>query len=304
MEKRKEIQEFLKKNGISQSKAGDGAGYTGSVVSQYLAGTYKGDVDEVERNLVAWMKREGNRRTKRNIPIAQTEAMTRVINALNIAHEEKDIAVIVGEAGTGKTTALRRYKEENPHGVILIEADKSMTAYALIQEISEKLELDKKGGFVDQVKKVCGALRMRDFIVIIDEAEYLNDGALELARRAVHDKGQSGLVLVGLPRLEYKIRNLKNDHQQLASRIGVLLHVDGIKEKDARAIVNSVWPTADGEVTKCFFKASCGEQGRSGSIRTLTKLMDKSWRTAIANGMEIPDVETIMVAGSMIFSNR
>lgn len=294
MSVRQELQEFLKKNGISQSRAGEGAGYTGSVVSQFLAGTYKGNTEEVEAALRKWMARESRRRAHKSIPVAQTETIVRITNALVIAHEEKDIAVIVGDAGTGKTTAVKQYAEANPHGVVLIEGDKSMTAFALIQEIGEAIGEDRKGGFTDLVKRVCRALRDRDVLVVIDEADYINDGALELARRVVNDKGQSGLVLVGLPRLVFRLRNLKNDHQQLASRVGVLLHIDGLKKGDAKTIVTSVWPDADKDLVESFLKTA------GTSVRLLCKLIDRAWRTAIANGMEIPDADTIQLAGSLI----
>jgi DNA transposition AAA+ family ATPase len=294
MEFRKELGEFLKKTGLSQRAAGEGAGYTGSVVSQYLAGIYAGNTDEVEGALHTWMAREQKRRARKRIPIARTDTLTRIINAVNIAHEEMDIAVIVGETGTGKTTAVRKYVEEDPHGAVLIEVDKSMTAFAFIQELAEAIRVDRRGNLADLTKRVCAALRDRDLVVIVDEADYLNDGAMELARRVVNDKGQSGLVLVGLPRLVFRLKNLKNDHQQLASRVGVLLEVDGLKRSDAKAIIASVWPEIDKEVAEGFFKAA------GASVRHLCKLVDRAWRTVLANGSSLPDLETVQVAGALI----
>jgi DNA transposition AAA+ family ATPase len=294
MEFRKELGEFLKKSGISQNKAGEGAGYTGSVVSQYLAGSYKGAVEEVEAALRTWMVREQKRRARKYIPIAQTETLTRIINAVNIAHEEMDIAVVVGETGTGKTTAARKYIEENSHSAVLIEVDKSMTALGFVRELAEALRIDRHGNLAELTKRVWSALRDRDTVVIVDEADYLNDGALELARRVVNDKGQSGLVLIGLPRLVFRLKNLKNDHQQLASRVGVLLEVDGLKRADAKSIVASVWPEIDKETVDAFFK-TC-----AGSVRHLCKLIDRAWRTVLANGQSLPDLDAVQVAGSLI----
>jgi DNA transposition AAA+ family ATPase len=53
-----------------------------------------------------------------------------------------------------------------------------------------------------------------------DEADYLSDGSLELVRRVINDKAQTGVAPAGLPRLKYKLENLRNDHQQLPSRVG------------------------------------------------------------------------------------
>jgi hypothetical protein len=38
-------------------------------------------------------------------------------------------------------------------------------------------------------------------------------------RRVISGKAQTGVVPAGLPRLKYKLENLRNDHQQLTSRV-------------------------------------------------------------------------------------
>jgi DNA transposition AAA+ family ATPase len=70
---------------------------------------------------------------------------------------------------------------------------------------------------------------------MIDEADYLSDSSLELVRRIINDNAQTGVVLVGLSRLKYKLENLRNDHQQLTSRVGVLLEVKRLSKADAEA---------------------------------------------------------------------
>ena len=288
------FKEFLDKYKISQNKAAESAGYAGSVVSQWLNGTYKGDADAVESALQTWMEREKNRRSRRSVPLVETENLRRIINAIQIAHEERDIAVITGPAGVGKTTALRKYAAENPNGSILIEVDESMGKIALIKEIAEKLSIDRNGSHVDLVRRVAATLADRDVIVIVDEADYLNDGALELIRRVVNDKGQSGLVLCGLQRLVFRIKNLKNDHQQLASRVGVLLEVSDLTTGDAEKMIASVWPDLDKGAVQAFVKTA------SGSARALAKLIDRAHRTAIANDLAAPTTEAIRIAGALI----
>ena len=291
---REEFQDFIKKSALSQNKAGEGMGYTGSVVSQWLGGSYKGNVEEVEAAARAWVGREQARRAKKQVPITRTETITRVINAITIAHEEKDIALMVGEAGVGKSTALRLYASENAHGTILIEVDDSMNKVALVQELAGALGVDRKTPYVELVRQIGNLLAERDYVVICDEADYLSDGCLELLRRIVNDKGCSGLVLAGLPRLEHRIKNLKNDHQQLASRVGVFLYVDGLKETDSEKIIRSVWPELGKDTVKAFQKAA------GYSIRHLSKLIDRAHRTDLANGRDMPDAETVSVAGALL----
>jgi hypothetical protein len=74
-----------------------------------------------------------------------------------------------------------------------------------------------------------------------DEADYLSDGSLELVRRVINDEAQTGVVLAGLLRLKYKLRNLRNDHQQLTSRVGALLEVKRLAKPDAVKVIEGVW---------------------------------------------------------------
>lgn len=291
---RKEFKEFLERNKISQNKAAEAAGYTGSVISQWLAGNYKGDMEAVEKTLRTWMIRESSRRTRKNVPIVDIANLKRITNAVSIAHEERDIALITGPAGVGKTTALRRYVDQNPHGSLLIEVDESMSKPAIIKELAERLGLDRKTPHTELVRLVAHTLSERDLVVIIDEADYLSDGSLELMRRVVNDKGRSALVLVGLQRLVFRIKNLKNDHQQLASRVGVLVEVEPLTQVDGEAIIKEAWPKLEKDVIKALLKKA------GGSVRSLTKLIDRSHRTAIANGLQTPDAETVYTAGALI----
>jgi len=291
---REEFKDYLEKHKISQNKAGEGAGYTGSVVSQWLGGTYKGDGDAVEAALRAWMERDKSRRERRSIPTVDTEAMRKITTAIAIAHEERDIAVIAGPAGTGKTTALARYEREHPGSAILIEADESMNQVVLIQELASRLGIDNKMSYPELVQTVSKDLAERDIAVMIDETDYLKDNSMELLRRVVNDKGRSCLVLAGLQRLIFRIKNLKNNHQQIASRVGVLLEVEEMKSVDAEKILLSVWSDLDKETIAAFVKAA------GGSVRTLAKLVDRAHRTAVTNDVAKPDPDIVRVAGSLI----
>jgi hypothetical protein len=77
--------------------------------------------------------------------------------------------------------------------------------------------------------------------MVPDEADYLSDGSLELVRRVINDKAQTGVALAGLLRLKYKLENLRNDHQQLTSRVGVLLEVKRLAKPDAVKVIEGVW---------------------------------------------------------------
>lgn len=278
---------------ISQSKAAQALGYSSGVISAYKSRSYNGNVRTLEEKIEAWLKREARRLEKVEIPTAETTVLDQVRRAASIAQDDADIAVIVGDAGTGKTTALRRYEAES-HSAFLVEVDPSFTKNVLVTEIARTVGVDPKGGMTLVISRIIETLRERDAVLIIDEADYLSDSSLELVRRIINDKAKTGVVLAGLPRLEYKLRNLRNDHEQLASRVGVLLKVGRMNKSDAVKILSGVWKNLDKETVDAF-TAMAG-----GSVRTLVKLMGRVHQIMGINRLETPDVDVVSTAGELL----
>ncbi|MDR0718128.1 MAG: AAA family ATPase [Treponema sp.] len=277
----------------SQSKAAQAMGYSAGVISAYKNRAYNGNVRALEERIEAWLKREARRLARIDVPVTETAAMEQVRRAITIAQDEADVAVIIGEAGTGKTTALRQYAKES-HSALLIDVDPSFSKVVLMNEIAHALGVEDKGGMNAVIDRVITALKDRDAVLIIDEADYLSDGSLELVRRIINDKACTGVVLVGLPTLEYKIRNLRNDHEQLISRVGVMVKLGRLKRNDTEKILAGVWPDLSGETVEAFIK------GANGSTRTLVKLMGRVHQMMGINRVEKPDTDIIAAAGELL----
>jgi DNA transposition AAA+ family ATPase len=278
---------------ISQSKAAQALGYSSGVVSAYKSRTYNGNVKAFEEAAAAWLSRMTRRITKIDVPVAETTALDSVRKAAAMAQDEADIAVIVGDSGTGKTTALRAYAAES-HSAVLIEVDSSFTKNVLIEEIARAIGVETKGSLTAIIKRVVETLRGRDTVIMIDEADYLSDGSLELVRRVINDKAQTGVVLAGLPRLKYKLENLRNDHQQLTSRVGVLLEIKRLSKQDVVKIIDGVWRGLAKDTIEAFVKLA------GGSVRTLVKLIGRAHQVMKINQIDAPDAEVIAAAGEML----
>jgi DNA transposition AAA+ family ATPase len=278
---------------ISQNKAAQAMGYSAGVISAYKNHVYNGNVKALEERMEAWLKREARRLAGIEVPTAETAVMEQVRRAIAIAQDEASIAVIIGEAGSGKTTALRQYAKES-HSALLVDVDPSFSKVVLMNEIARALGVEDKGGMNAVIERVIEALKDRDAVVIIDEADYLSDGSLELVRRIINDKAHTGVVLVGLPTLEYKIRNLNNDHEQIISRVGVMVKLGRLRKADAEKILAGVWRDLSRETVDAFIK------GAGGSTRTLVKLMGRVHQMMKINRVEKPDTEIIGAAGELL----
>lgn len=289
------LEEALIRYEISQSRAAREMNYSGSVLSAYRAGTYSGDVAKLEEAITKWLSRKAEAAQRKHVPTVETAALKQVLRAIRLAHDEKDIALIVADAGSGKTTAALRYEKENDRTTIFIKCPGAMSKRAMTLEIARQLGIETvRVSFDALVDSVALTLREREMVVIMDEADGLKDDALEFSRRLVNDLGETGLVLIGLPRLVHTIRNLKNDHRQLESRIGVYLPLDGLSKVDAKKIIDTVWQDAPKEIVDAVYDIS------GKDVRQFVKVINRTQNIMSVNKAQKADLEMIEMAGSMI----
>jgi DNA transposition AAA+ family ATPase len=289
------FEDALAKYGLSQAQAAREMNYSSSVISEYLKSSYKGDVQKLEGAILQWIARQARGRERKRVPVVETEDLRRISSAIQIAHAEKDIALVIADAGSGKSTAAAWYAKYNEKSVVLIHVVSGMNRRMLVHEIARQLSLDiMRVAFNTLVKNVSDMLFERDMVVILDEADYLRSDALEFTRRLVYDLGQSGLVLIGLPRLKYQIQNLRNDHRQLESRIGVCLHLSGLSRADAATIAESVWPKIDKKIVDAIYRVS------KTDVRQFTKIVERMQQTMAINNVAEPNIEIVETAAALI----
>jgi len=89
------LEETLEKYGISQAQAAREINYSSSVLSAFRKDEYKGDVQKLEGAIVQWLARQAKARERKTVQTVETADLLRITNAIQIAHTEKDIALIV-----------------------------------------------------------------------------------------------------------------------------------------------------------------------------------------------------------------
>jgi DNA transposition AAA+ family ATPase len=285
----------LDKYGISQNRAAKDIGYSSPVLSDYRNNKYAGDVEGLEEAIVKWIGRTEQAHARKKVPVVETDQLRRIVNAIAMAHAEGDIALIVDDAGGGKTTAARYYAEQNPRTTIYLDVVKGMNAKALVLKIAEDLGVDTiRVNQQTLIRNVSASLADRNMVVILDEADYLKADALEFSRRLVNDLGESGLVLIGLPRLAGTIQNLRNDHRQLESRIGVYLPLAGLTKKDAKKIAQTVWPTVEDEVVDAMYRISHTD------VRQFVKIVERTQNAMALHKVQAPDLDMVEIAAMLV----
>jgi DNA transposition AAA+ family ATPase len=278
---------------MSQSRAAREMRVSPSLISFYKSRTYNGSLTVIEDKIRSFLEREAQRIVEISIPVVETITTENISRAVEMAHICKDIAVITGDAGTGKTTSIKRYVEES-HSAFAVYVCHDLTQYQLVIEIARTVGVSQKGSKFAIIDRIVGELKGRDTVLIVDQADYLTDASLELLRCIIVDMAEVGLVLVGLPGLRMQLENLRNDHEQLLSRVGTFLKVGRMRTGDATKIIQSVWQSAAQEVITALTKSA------NGSVRTLVKLMGHVHRIMAVNQLETPTYEAVIDALELV----
>ena len=293
MRVREEVKKILEGDGLSISAVARACGISAAAVSTFLNGQYRGRNDRVEKALEAFVRRHREKKAVRvDLEYVNTSVASKIHEIADMVHMDCEVGVIVGDAGVGKTFALRRYAEMNPD-VIFIEVDFGYSALWLFKEICREVGIEHRGQLSEMAAGIIKRLRGSGRLIVVDEAEYLPHKALELLRR-VHDKAGVGMLLVGMPRLIHNLRGNRGQYAQLYSRVGVYTRVEKLSPVDTKAIVGSAVASANG-VYKDFHRTS------KGNTRTLSKLLRRCVRVARINETAIDGDLVEQTARTLLF---
>ena len=279
--------EVLKSRGMSQNAISNKMGISSAALSSYLSGAYP-NPETIEFKIRTFLERNEREQEKLEVNYVSIKATPYIVQAINACQRDKDFAVIVGHTGTSKTwTIKKKYLPENP-SAIYIKCNKSAVGQ-LLRMIAVSLKIDIKGNSSSLYEKIINNVRNKDYVLIVDEADYLNEKCLQMLRN-ISDDGNIGVALVGLPRLVETISKQDEDYQQLLRRVGTYLDLRTIGKydlSDAEKIVKDCFPDAKKELIEKFYFTS------KGCIGTLTKLIEKSFEIAKNNNRVMVEPEDI-----------
>ena len=274
------LQELVKKKNSSISAAAKAMGLSPATINLWVHGKYDGKVQKVDEIVANYLEIEELRDGKITLEFVRTSVVDDVFDIAKTCHVENEIGVCYGEAGLGKTFAVKRYAIENP-GVVLIEADLGYTPKVLFSELHKKLGFDGIGTIHGMFLDVVDKLKSSGRLIIVDEAEHLPYKSLELLRR-VYDKANVGILLVGMPRLILNLKGEKRQYAQLFSRVGISTKINPLTDEDQKTLICKVLQDYE-PVFKTLSSYS------AGNTRVLSKLLVRAVRIAELNNIAVND---------------
>lgn len=233
------IKEFITTNGITQSMLARSIGVSAAQISTYLKGEYKGDVAGLESKLKDFMNNYKVRDEEDEIKIVTTKDMQMVHFTISEAIIGRDLAVVYGEAGCGKTTAIKEFVRSNPTAV-LVEAIPGMSITSVLTDICAEIGITSSKNSEAMIRAIAKEFKRREAVLIIDEAENLTTKTLEAIRR-IWDFSQVPTVLVGTHALINNLKGRNGELLQLYSRISGVWKFRGLIEEDMKALFGDMW---------------------------------------------------------------
>lgn len=283
---RKAVLAEIERSGQTRAAVCKEAGVHPSMLSTWLKDKYTGDNEKAAEDMRQWLDyRSSLAESQAVMPIApqfvETPSGKSIVAALTYAQMAGDLVVIYGGAGVGKSSSISHYSQNNPNVWIMESTPTNGTVGGFLRGLISTLGLRSPKGHADSLEMVIrDRLSETGGLLVIDEAQFLNERALEAARRLAELSG-IGLALSGNETVYAQLtgRNRAAEFAQLFSRIGKRVCLSRPTAGDVEAIADA-WGI-EGKPERNLVAEIAG---KPGALRGVTKTLRLASMFAVGKG--------------------
>lgn len=289
------IRTHIDVQGISIAKLATQSDLGDSTVSAWLSGKYKGNNENVEAALRKWLQADAMRQRQHSITpqtkkFIATPTSKKYLTVLEYAQSMPDVGIIVGAAGTGKTTSIKHYKSTYPNVWVMTATPAIGTAPAAMDALRDLMGISMGRKYAMQ-RQIINKMEGTNGLLIVDEAQFLQPAALD-EFRSLHDQADIGLVFVGN---EEVWRQLDGGGQrakfaQLHSRVGARVSITRPIDGDIVAVLDA-YEIADKKQRGLLAAIA----KKPGALRAMVKTLNLAFRFA-SGANEKLSIEHITIA--------
>lgn len=271
---------------LSQAELARRSNISGTTLSQILSGKYPSSPTEKLESANSVIKTIAARAMVREQPIVETTVYRMVMVACRSALVSKTFSVVCANCGTGKTTALKSFVEQNPH-IYMVEVLPGMTQSVMLSELVRQTGAmvtgarpSSPGTISARTDAIIQTLKNRECLIIIDEANRAQPALLEAARR-IGDISRCGIVFAGTKYLKHLVASPDGQFGELHSRVGMWPPlVERITRSDIELIVQAALGD-EFELSEDIFDTF--EKSCRGSARMLAQALIPNLRKFVLN---------------------
>lgn len=196
-------------------------GVSAATVSQILNGKWELIADDMWRTVASQIGYD-----PRKWVVIETEGYARMTQVLNDAQHNSLVMAVVGDAGCGKSQAIKTYAEQN-RGVIALSCSEYWNRKEFLSELLQSLGVEPGGTTVaEMMREAIRQLKRRESVLIVmDEADKLSDQVLHFFITIYNQLEDTvGIVLCATQYLKKRIErgavNNRKGYKEIYSRIG------------------------------------------------------------------------------------
>lgn len=275
----KKFDELSKKLG-SRSNACKAVGVTQGVMSKIINNLYTGNIEKQFKKIEDYfaIKSEQEELYKRGNYV-ETSISENVYKCIRYCQIKGGLTAISGDAGIGKTQAIKKFKEMNEDKCIWITANPCVnTVKPILRELSKQLNVIAKTND-EMYIGICHRLSDGD-VIIIDEAQHLSIKVIETLRGISDyfaDRGHTiGIVFVGNQTTIDKFGGKKETaFEQIENRTiqKPVYHTKDIQKEDIKKLVPEI---TDEESIMFLLTVARGRQALRGALNVFTNAYDNN----------------------------
>jgi DNA transposition AAA+ family ATPase len=237
----------------SQNKASASLkGVSSATVSQILNGNTDLISDEMWRNVASQIGYRDD-----NWEPVETRDFKLITSFLHDAKENSLVLALTGNAGSGKTFAMRHFADSNKRVYMLCCAD-YWTKRQFLQELMAEMGRDYSGyNLGEMMSEAVRTLKVTDRpLLILDEADKLSDQVLYFFITLYNQlEEECGIVLCATNHLEKRLRRgtklNKKGYNEIWSRIGrKCIELKGVAASDISAVCEANGITSKSDIEK------------------------------------------------------
>lgn len=248
----------------------------GSTLSAWCSGAYAGDMKAVAWKVNRFFLAEAARmELELTAPIVPgfklTPTAKRIIAQLQWARRGK-LVVVTGHPGVGKTAVFEQFVADTPNAFLVTMSPATRSPTSMMMAVLKAAGSSSLYGAraMNLYQAIHDRLAGMHALIIIDEAQHLDDEAIEQLR-AIQDVLKCGLCLAGNPEVMKRVQRGARTaaFAQLSSRVSWPAHYERPTDADLEIILAAWDVTRESE--KKFLK---GISAMGGGLRSVTQCLE------------------------------
>ncbi len=276
----------------TQAAAAKEIGIAPATLTQLLNGSYGADPASQYEKLEKWLEQQAQAHAARNqLPPAPGFVMTitseRIMAGIGFAQNHRDITLIYGGAGVGKTETLLEYQRSFNNVWLVTASPATSTTPAILEEIALAMGFKQMPfGSSRLQREIIRKMTGTNGVLLIDDAQSLNINALDTIR-TIYDATKIGVVLCGNESVYSRMSGNRAAYlDRLHSRIGKYLPLRRPLPADVDDLV-AAQGISDAKIHTLLREVA----KKSGALRLVAKVLQSASMFAAGSVPELKHVE-------------